>query len=79
MLWVYGHCKYFHSYSVGIDFSRQNLSTEVDPRAVSVNSDPTKLFFLLFFNHLRLCLATAIHNFQWLEMTHLCVQFKTKH
>ena len=30
MLWVYGHYKYFPSYSAGIDFSRQNLtSTDV--------------------------------------------------
>ena len=43
MLWVYGHYKYFHSYSAGIDFSRQNLTsrrqiltTKVDPRTVRV-------------------------------------------
>ena len=30
MSWVYGHYKYFNSYSAGIDFSRQNLpSTDV--------------------------------------------------
>ena len=30
MLWVYGHYKYFYSYSSGIAFSRQNLtSTDV--------------------------------------------------
>ena len=30
MLWVYGHSKYFYSYSPGIDFRRQNLtSTDV--------------------------------------------------
>ena len=33
MLWVYEH--YF--YSAGIDFSRQILTTKVDPRAVRVN------------------------------------------
>ena len=27
MLWVYDHYKYFHSYSAGIDFSRQNLTS----------------------------------------------------
>ena len=44
MLWVYGHYKYFYSYSARIDFSRQNLmyrrqilTTKVDPRAVRVN------------------------------------------
>ena len=39
MLWVYGHYKYFYSYSAGIDFSRQNpTSTDVRfyPRAVRV-------------------------------------------
>ena len=41
MLWVYGHCEYFYSYSAGIDFSRHNLrslrqilTTKVDPRDV---------------------------------------------
>ena len=30
MLWVYGHYKYCYSYSAGIDFRRQNLtSTDV--------------------------------------------------
>ena len=30
MLWVYGHYRYFYSYSAGTDFSRQNLtSTDV--------------------------------------------------
>ena len=33
-LWVYGHWKYFYFYSAGIDFSRQNLTTEVDSRVV---------------------------------------------
>ena len=38
MLWVYGHYKYFDSFSAGIDFRRQNLTSKVDPRAVSVNT-----------------------------------------
>ena len=40
MLCVYDHYKYFYSYSVVIDFRRQNLTsmtTTVDPRAVRVN------------------------------------------
>ena len=45
MLWVYDHYKYFNSYSAGIDFSHQNLtSTEshkVYPRPVRV-----KLFIM---------------------------------
>ena len=36
MVWVYGHYKYFYSYSAGIDFRRQILSTKLDPRAVRV-------------------------------------------
>ena len=37
MLCVYGHYKYFYSYSTRIDFiRRQNLTCKVDPRAVSV-------------------------------------------
>ena len=47
MLWVYGQYKYVDPYSVGIDFSRQNLTStdilstkacKVDPRAVRVNN-----------------------------------------
>ena len=34
MLWVYGHNKYVPSYSAGIDFRRQILTSKVDPRAV---------------------------------------------
>ena len=44
MLWVYNHCKYFYSYSAGIDFrrqnltsKRQNLTSKVYPCAVRVN------------------------------------------
>ena len=29
-------CNIFYSYSAGIDFRRQNLTTKVEPRAVSV-------------------------------------------
>ena len=29
--------------------------------------------FILIFNHLRLCLATAIHNLKWLKITHICL------
>ena len=38
MLWVYGHKKYVYSYSAWIVriFSRQILTTKVDPRAVRV-------------------------------------------
>ena len=36
MLWVCGHYESFHSYSAGIDFRRQILTSKVDPRAVRV-------------------------------------------
>ena len=36
MSWVYDSYKYFCSYSAGIEFRRQILSTKVDPRAVRV-------------------------------------------
>ena len=45
MLWVYDHYKYsnscsagidFSPYSADIDFSRQNLTTKVDPRTARV-------------------------------------------
>ena len=39
MLWVYGHYKYLNSYSVGIDFRRQNL-TSVDVRFWRLKSIP---------------------------------------
>ena len=39
MLWVYGHMKYFYSYSADIDFSRQNL-TSVDVRFWRLKSIP---------------------------------------
>ena len=39
MLWVYGHQKYFYSYSAGIDFSRQSL-TSVDVKFRRLKSIP---------------------------------------
>ena len=36
MLLVYGQYKYCYSYSAGIDFRRQILTTKVDPRAIRV-------------------------------------------
>ena len=46
MLWVYGQYKYVYSYSAGIDFSRQILTTEVDPRAVRVKHSTTGLDYI---------------------------------
>ena len=36
MSWFHGKYKYVHFYSAGTDFRRQNLTSEVDPRAVRV-------------------------------------------
>ena len=39
VLWVYGHYKYVYSYSAGLDFSRQNL-TSTDVRFWRLKSVP---------------------------------------
>ena len=46
MLWVYGHYKYFYSFSAGIDLDvrsdvcrRQVLTSKVDPHAVRINNN----------------------------------------
>ena len=39
ILWVYDQYKYVYSYSAGIDFRRQNLTSKVDPHAVRVNPE----------------------------------------
>ena len=36
------------------------------------NPYPAKYIYFLFFNHLRLRLATAIHNLKWLKITPIC-------
>ena len=53
MLWVYAHYKYIYSYSEGINFRRQNLTStrrqiltsEVDPRAVRVKLATCSFYF----------------------------------
>ena len=32
-----------------------------------------EVYFILFFTHLKLCLATAIHNFKWVKWGHICL------
>ena len=39
MLWVYRSYKYDYSYSAGIDFRRQILTSKFDPRTVRVNNE----------------------------------------
>ena len=46
MLWVDDHYKYFNSYSAGIDFRRQILTSKVYLRAVRVNPYSSDVFFL---------------------------------
>ena len=45
MLWVWGYYKYFYSYSAGIDFSRQNL-TSTDVRFWRLKSIPANIFWI---------------------------------
>ena len=33
--------------------------------------NPYLTLFILIFIHLKLCLATATHNFKWLKITHI--------
>ena len=57
MLWVFAHYEYFNSYSAGIDFRRQNLTSTVDPRAITV-----KLLCFAIFLYLVLCELHARHR-----------------
>ena len=41
-------------------------------RMYNVNPHPAEIIFLIF-NHLGLCLATAIHNPKWLKTTYFCL------
>ena len=36
------------------------------------NPYPAELIYLIF-THLKLCLATAIHNFKWVKISHICL------
>ena len=62
--YVYGHYKYCYSYSAGIDFRRQILTTKVDLRAIRVKLLQSRrcLFDLntIYFPHLKLQIALAI-------------------
>ena len=64
MLWVYGQYKCCYSYSAGIDFERQILTTKVDPRAIRVKllQSGRWLFDLntIYFPHLKMKIALAI-------------------
>ena len=67
MLWVYGHYKYFYSYSVGIYFSRrrQILTTKVYPRTVRVNSE-SRIYICLFCIYLLLiCFISWSNHCYW--------------
>ena len=81
VLWVYGHYKYIYSYSAGIDFRRQILTSKVDPRSVGVSDRYEACIFITWFympwhcrvTHLKLFLATATDNFKWMKITHICL------
>ena len=63
MLWVYGHYEYFNSYSAGIDFRRQILTSKIDPRAVRVKVS------LSIAHEVELVIKLV----QFLQLTGLCV------
>ena len=52
----------FYSYSVVIDFRRQNLTSKVDPRTVRVNPCPAERFF--HFSSFEAGIANAISSFK---------------
>ena len=54
VLWVCGHCKYFYSYSVGIDMRRQNLTSKVDPRAIRGRFLKTLWWYTIYYNAMKI-------------------------
>ena len=38
-----------------------------------IDVDALILLLIIFFTYLKLCLATATHNFKWLKITHICL------
>ena len=45
----------------------------LSPTAVRRNILPESASYsILIFSHMKLCLATAIHNFMWEKITHIC-------
>ena len=63
MLWVYGHYKYVYSYSAGIDFRRQSLTSKVDSRAVRVKPFAAESFVSVFYSF-EAGIANAISSFE---------------
>ena len=66
MLWVNGHYKYF---------TRQILTSYVDPAAKKINALPYRIEF---FTHLKVCLATASHNVKSVKSLIISVQLESK-
>ena len=58
MLWVYGHYKYFGSFSAGIVFIRQNLTYKDDPRTERV-----KKYITFGYKLLQTCYEIAVITF----------------
>ena len=57
--YVWRHC---FSYTIPRNYHRN----------VTFNPLSAKVFNLIF-THLKLCLATAIHNFKWVKIIHICL------
>ena len=63
----------------GEPLCHKNDTTENDQRWAKLTSEFLMLTlallrkFIEIFTHLKLCLATAIHNFNWVKITHICL------
>ena len=53
MLWVYGHYKYFYPLSPGGDYRRQNLTSNVGPRAEIINFEKCSTVFVIRIQQLQ--------------------------
>ena len=67
-----------HTISTSSESEDNNLSANVDICGI-IAASTTDVGDLRYYsaalqivNHLKLCLATATHNYKWLEITHIC-------
>ena len=66
MLWVYGQYKYFYSYSAGIDFSCQNLTSTFWRQILTTNVDPRALRVKTWIYHCHLHPLQAAKEIQYI-------------
>ena len=55
----------------GIHYLSTELKTKID--AIPRSCFKARNQIIWIFTHLKLCLATATHNFKWVEITHICL------